>query len=175
MNEITAVRALLSDAFTRVAEQVAAVTDGLSEEDAAWRPDPAANSIAWLLWHLARVQDDHIADLAGEPQVWTSESFDERFGLPFEPGATGYGQNADEVGQVRASAADLAAYHAAVHHATLRYLDSLTLAELERVVDTRWDPPVTAAVRLVSVIDDCVEHVGQAAYLQGMVQRRGGA
>ena len=174
MDEITAVRELLTDAFDRVAERVSALTEGLSEADAAWQPDPGANTIAWLLWHLSRVQDDHVADLAQQPQVWTEQGYHERFGLPFEPGETGYGQEPEQVARVRVAAAELAAYHAAVHEATLRYLDGLTLQELERVVDTRWDPPVTAAVRLVSVVDDCSEHVGQAAYVAGMASRRSG-
>jgi len=170
--ESTAVRALLADAFDRVAQQVATLTDGLSEDAVTWRPDPGSNSIAWLLWHLTRVQDDHISDLAQRPQVWISQGFQERLALPFDAEATGYGQSSEEVAQVRVSAADLAAYHAAVDEETSRYLHGLTLEELDRVVDTRWDPPVTAAVRLVSVVNDCMEHVGQAAYVKGMAQRR---
>lgn len=173
--ESTAVRSLLADAFDRVAQQVDSLTDGLSEDTATWRPDPGSNSIAWLLWHLTRVQDDHIADLAQRPQVWTSQGFQQRLALPFDADATGYGQSSEEVAQVRVPAADLAAYHAAVAQETSRYLDGLTVAELERVVDTRWDPPVTAAVRLVSVVNDCTEHIGQAAYVKGMAERYDGA
>jgi uncharacterized damage-inducible protein DinB len=172
MTEIDAARTILRDAFGRVAEQVVAVTDGLSAQDARWRPDPGANSIAWLIWHLARVQDDHIADLAGTEQQWTGAGWSSRFGLPFDEGATGYGQNSDEVGQVSAEPAELAGYQSAVHTATMSYLDTLTEAELERIVDTRWDPPVTAAARLVSIINDCTEHIGQAAYVKGMLERR---
>lgn len=170
--DIRAARTILRDAFDRVAEQVAAVTDGLTAEDASWRPDPGANSIAWLIWHLSRVQDDHLADLAGTEQLWATGGWYEKFGLPFDQGATGYGQNSDEVGQVTAEPAHLAGYQQAVHTATLAYLDVLTEAELERVVDTRWDPPVTAAARLVSIVNDCTEHAGQAAYVKGMLERR---
>jgi uncharacterized damage-inducible protein DinB len=172
--ESTAVRSLLADAFGRVAQEIASLADGLSDDTVTWRPDAGSNSIAWLLWHLTRVQDDHIADLAQRPQVWTSQGFQERFALPFDADATGYGQSSEEVAQVRVQAADLAAYHAAVDQETSRYLDGLTLEELERVVDTRWDPPVTAAVRLVSVVNDCMEHVGQAAYVKGMAERAHG-
>jgi hypothetical protein len=167
------VRAILSDAFDRVAEQVDAVATDLSVDDAVWRPDPDANSIAWLLWHLTRVQDDHVAGLAGTEQVWTSQGFYDRFGLPFEPTSHGYGHSSEDVAQVRTPPAELAEYHRAVREATGRYLETLTPAELDRVVDTSWDPPVTVAVRLVSVIDDCGEHVGQAAYVKGLAQRRG--
>lgn len=169
---VTALRGVLADAFDRVAERVAGVAADLSIEDAVWRPDPEANSIAWLLWHLTRVQDDHVADLAGTEQVWTSEGFVDRFGLPFPPDAHGYGHTSEDVGQVRVAPAELVEYHRAVRAATDRYLATVTAAELERVVDTSWDPPVTAAVRLVSVIDDCAEHIGQAAYVKGLLERR---
>lgn len=171
--DLSHTKAILADAFGRIAEQVSQVADGLSQQDANWRPDPEANSIAWLLWHLARVQDDHIAGLAGTNQVWTEQGWNKKFALPFDDSAIGYGQSSDEVGQVQSDPRLLADYQAAVHQATLRYLDTLTADELERIVDTSWNPPVTAAVRLVSVVNDCTDHVGQAEYVKGMAQRRG--
>lgn len=171
--DLTNTKAVLADAFDRIAEQVQRVTDGLSQQDAAWRPDPEANSIAWLLWHLARVQDDHLAGLAGTEQVWTEQGWNKKFGLPFDDAAIGYGQSSEEVGKVQSEPRLLAEYQAAVHQATGRYLDTLTAPELDRIVDTSWNPPVTAAVRLVSVINDCTDHVGQAEYVKGMAQRRG--
>lgn len=170
---LTTLRAMLSDAFDRTAERVEAIAADLSVEDATWRPDPDANSIAWLLWHMTRVQDDHVAHLAGREQVWTSQGYAERFALPFPPEAHGYGHSSEEVSQVRTPPAELAEYHRAVRAATERYLEVLTPEELARVVDTAWDPPVTAAVRLVSVVDECAAHVGQAAYLKGLLERRG--
>lgn len=172
MTDIDAAREILRDCFARIAEQVQAVAKDLTADDATWRPDPDANTIAWLLWHLSRVQDDHLADLAGTEQVWISDGWAERFGLPFEVEAHGYGQSSDKVGKVRTPPADLAEYHVAVHRATEAYLDGLTGEEITRVVDTRWDPPVTASARLVSVINDCTDHIGQAEYIKGMASRR---
>lgn len=172
MTDIDAAREILRDSFARIADQVQSVATGLTEDDATWRPDPDANSIAWLLWHLSRVQDDHVADLAGTEQIWTIDGWAERFGLPFDVAAHGYGQGSDEVAQVRSPPADLAEYHAAVHRATGTYLDGLTGKELSRIVDTRWDPPVTVSARLVSVINDCTDHIGQAEYIKGMADRR---
>jgi hypothetical protein len=169
------VHGLLVDSFERVSSLVETLAHGLTPELATWRADAEANSIAWLLWHLTRVQDDHVADLAGEDQVWPR--WRDRFALPFGPWATGYGQSADEVGQVRASGELLAGYHAEVHSLTLRYLNRTASgggeAELARVVDDSWDPPVTAAVRLVSVIGDTLQHLGQAAYVKGLATRAG--
>ena len=161
---------ILFDAFGRVRELVTDLTDDLTEEIATYRPDPGANSVAWLIWHLSRIQDDHVADLAQVEQAWAE--WRERFGLPFGKWATGYGQGPDEVAAVRVSGDLLADYSRAVHELTLRYLESITAEELDRIVDTRWDPPVTAAVRLVSVIGDTMQHLGQAAYVRGLAQRR---
>jgi Protein of unknown function (DUF664) len=164
---------ILIDAFGRVRELVTDLTDGLSDDVATYRPDPGANSIAWLIWHLTRGQDHQVADLAQVEQVWPR--WRERFGLPFDKWATGYGQGPKDVAAVRVSGDLLGEYHRDVHELTLRYLDGLTAQELDRIVDTRWDPPVTAAVRLVSVIGDTMQHLGQAAYVRGLARRRDSA
>src|SRR3954452_8187706 len=151
---------LLIDAFERVLQTATGAVDGLTDEQLATRPAHDANSIAWLVWHLARVQDDHVADVAGTEQVWTAQDFVSRFDLPFDTSATGYGMNSEEVGHVRASAELLAEYAQAVHDATVAYVATLTPEDLDRVVDTRWAPPVTLGVRLVSVVSDDLQHAG---------------
>ncbi|HEY5017194.1 MAG TPA: DUF664 domain-containing protein [Streptosporangiaceae bacterium] len=161
---------LLADAFGRVRYEVHQCVDGLAPDQLALRPDGAANSIAWLVWHLTRIQDDHIADVAGTEQVWMADGWAERFDLPFLPSATGYGHGSGEVAAVQVKSAELlTGYHDAVYQRTLRYLPGLTDQDLDRVVDTSWDPPVTLGVRLVSVISDDLQHVGQAAYLRGLI------
>jgi len=165
--------ALLTDAFERIAQEARRVLRGAGPELLAFRPDPEANSAAWLVWHLVRVQDDHVADVAGTRQRWTAGGWAERFALPLDPSDTGYGHTADQVAAVRVDAELLRGYLDDVHAATLAYLSSVTEDELDRVVDTRWDPPVTLAVRLVSVIGDDLQHVGQAAYVRGLAERAG--
>src|SRR5690242_6100676 len=128
---------LLKDAFTRVVESAERVVDGLTDDQLASRPAPDANTIAWLVWHLARVQDDHVADVAGTEQVWTAQGYADRFGLPFDKAATGYGQTSAEVAQVRVSGDLLASYARAVHEQTLAFLESLADADLDRIVDER--------------------------------------
>ena len=165
---------LLTDALSRVTEAVPQVVEGLSEDDLAWRPDPDANSIAWLVWHLARVQDDHVADVAGLEQVWTAQDWHGRFGLPFGPEVTGYGQSSEDVARVSGLTAEqLTGYLDAVHEQTVSYVATLTADDLSRVVDERWDPPVTLGVRLVSVVNDDQQHVGQAAFVRGLLEDTG--
>ncbi|MEV6554363.1 DUF664 domain-containing protein [Nocardia sp. NPDC051756] len=164
---------LLIDAFGRVQENVHGAVAGLTRDELAVQLDPGANSIAWLIWHLTRVQDDHLADVADTEQVWTAAGWAERFGLPFDDTATGYGDNPDEVAQLGAVSADLLlGYYDAVHEQTIKYVSGLTDADLPRVVDTRWDPPVALAVRLISVVDDDIQHSGQAAFIRGVLLRR---
>ncbi len=171
---MTTTAELLVDGFDRVHETVHAVVKGLTLEALTFRPEAESNSIGWLVWHLTRVQDDHVSEVAGAEQRWTAESWSARFALPFDQLETGYGQDAGEVGAVRVDAERLLGYHDAVHSATVEYVRGLQDADLDRVVDTRWDPHVTLGVRLVSVIADDLEHAGQAAYVRGLYERRVG-
>ena len=159
---------VLLDAFGRVREIVDVTLDGLDDETLVRRPAGNGNSIAWLIWHLSRVEDTQVASAAGLPQVWTSQGFAGRFGLPLPEHDTGYGHSSDNVDAVRAPAKLLADYYAAVHRQTVEVLSSLGDDDLDRVVDIRWDPPVTFGVRLVSTVADCLQHVGQAAYAKGL-------
>jgi uncharacterized damage-inducible protein DinB len=162
---------VLTDAFDRIREEVHNAVDNLTKDELAFRLDGEANSIAWLVWHLTRVQDDHVAAVAGSEQLWHAEWFD-RFGLPLERDDHGYGHRPEQVALVRGDAATLLGYYDAVAAVTLDYLAGLSDDDLDRVVDRGWDPPVTLGVRLVSVINDDVAHAGQAAFVRGVLGRR---
>lgn len=163
---------LLLDAFERVRQGVHDAVADLSLEQLHRRLDADANPVGWLVWHLTRVQDDHVAEVAGLKQVWTSQGFDAKFDTPFPAEAVGYGQSSHEVGKLTVPSTDLLlAYHDAVHELTAGYLGGLSEADFDRVVDRRWDPPVTLGVRLVSVVNDTLQHVGQAAYVRGILLR----
>jgi hypothetical protein len=160
---------LLADAFGRINEEVHNTVDDLKGDDLTYRIDES-NSIAWLIWHLTRVQDDHLAGVIDQPQLWTEDSWMHRFDLDLPEGSIGYGHSDEEVGKVVVTdPALLTGYHDAVHEATLRQLKEWKAGDLDKIVDKRWDPPVTLAVRLVSVLSDCLQHVGQAAYLKGLL------
>jgi Protein of unknown function (DUF664) len=163
---------ILVDAFGRVRQIVHNVVRGLTPAQLSRRVDGEANSIAWLVWHLTRIQDDHVADAANAEQVWTSDRWADRFALPFDVSATGYGHSSDDVAAVRVESGGLlAAYHDAVYERTLRFVTALSDGDLDRIIDESWDPPVSLGVRLVSVISDDLQHAGQAAFVRGMVER----
>jgi uncharacterized damage-inducible protein DinB len=162
---------ILIEGYSRIQEEVHAAVDGLGPDLLNARPSDDANSISWLLWHLTRVQDDHVADAFDLDQVWLAQDWEKRFGLGLPRHDTGYGHDPAKVAKVRVDSADLlTGYYDAVHEQTLGALRSLTAGDLERIVDENWDPPVTLAVRLVSVLSDDLQHVGQAAYLRGLLQ-----
>ncbi|SEC43525.1 Protein of unknown function [Amycolatopsis tolypomycina] len=164
---------LLVDGFGRVQGTVHAAVEGLTAKQLGTRPDGEANSIAWLVWHLARVQDDHVADVAGTEQVWTGQDWLSRFGLPFPAGDTGYGHRPADVEAVRVDEPDLlTGYYDAVHEQTVRYVTGLDGPALDRIVDEAWDPPVSLGVRLISVLDDDIQHAGQAMYVRGLLERQ---
>lgn len=163
---------ILIESITRVKETSARAVTGLTADQLEARVDPEANTVAWLLWHIGRVQDAQVAAAAGSEQLWTSAGWMSRFGLPFAAQETGYAHSVAEVGQVAGVSADLLAeYVAAVCDHTIEYLHTLTDVDLDRIVDTRWNPPVTLAARLVSVVSDDLQHAGQAAIIRGVIER----
>jgi Protein of unknown function (DUF664) len=163
---------LLLELYGRIPPLAAAAVDGLSEEELCAAPDPGANPIGWLVWHLARVQDHHVAELLGTEQIWVGGDWARRCGLEPDPSNTGYGHSPEEVRAVRPeSPGVLVDYLGAVQVRTTEMLQGLVSEDLDRVVDRRWDPPVTVGVRLVSIADDCLQHAGQAAYVRGLIER----
>ena len=161
---------LLLDGFGRVRSAVHRAVADLDAEHLTFRPHPDANSIAWLVWHLTRIQDDHVAGVAGVEQVWTARGWADRFALALPRTDTGYGHRTEDVAALKVASPDvLVGYHDATCQQTERFLSDLTEGDLDRIVDESWDPPVSLGVRLVSVIADDLQHVGQAAYVRGLL------
>lgn len=161
---------VLVELFGRIDGHVAGVLGGLSVDDLTWAPPGDANPIGWLIWHIARVIDHQVSDVAGVDQVWVGGDWAAGFGLEPDPGNSGYGHTASDVAAVRPrDIGILGAYYARVSEATRGLLATLDATDLDRIVDERWDPPVTLGVRLVSVADDAIQHAGQAAYVKGML------
>jgi hypothetical protein len=163
---------LLLELYGRIPPLAAAAVEGLDEDQLCRVPEPGANPIGWLVWHLARVQDHHVSELLGTEQVWVSGDWARRCGLEPEPSNTGYGHSAEEVAAVRPDGPEvLLGYLDEVQGRTTAMLQGVVPDDLDRVVDQRWDPPVTLGVRRVSIADDCLQHVGQAAYVRGLNDR----
>lgn len=165
--------AVLLDGYERVRGTVHDVLHRISAADLTARLDEETNSIAWLVWHLTRVQDDHVADAAEQEQVWLAQGWAERFDLPLPAADTGFGHGPDDVAAVSVDSPQLLrGYHDAVHDQTAEFVRGLDASALDRVIDEAWDPPVTLGVRLVSVLGDDLQHVGQAEFVRGVLRRR---
>ncbi len=165
-------RALLTDAFHRLPPLVRHHAEGADDHLLHTRLDADANPLAWLLWHTIRIQDAQVAELASREQVWTVEGWFERFDLALEPEDHGYGHRREEVERVHVEdPALLVGYQDAVMAMIDGYLSEVDDDELARVVDDGYDPPVTAGVRLVSILGDAFQHLGQAGYLRGLLER----
>jgi len=162
---------LLVDAFGRIRQLVQQSVTGADSEGLSYRPEPGANSIAWLAWHLTRTQDDHVSEIAGIDQAWIAEGWHDRFEMEADPDNTGYGHGPDDVAAILADPDVLLAYHEVVADRSLVHLATLDDAGLDRIIDRSYDPPVTVGVRLVSVVSDNLQHAGQARYLRGIIDR----
>ncbi|MEV8508255.1 DUF664 domain-containing protein [Actinoplanes sp. NPDC051475] len=161
---------LLTEAYGRLPDLVRTAVHGLTAEQLRTAPAGHGNTVGWLVWHLTRVQDSHIAELLGEEQIYLAGDRASRFGRKPDPDDTGYGHSPEDVAAVRPESAEaLTDYYRAVHDRTVAYVSGLTAEALDRVVDEAWDPPVTLGVRLVSILDDDVQHAGQAAYVRGLL------
>ena len=163
---------LLVDAYSHIRRIVHQAADGLSKAQLVYRPEEGSNSIAWLVWHLTRVEDSHLAPVTQLDEAWLTEDWSERFGLS---GSTsiGYGDGPEQVAAIQPDTELLLGYHDRVNGRVLEYLPGVDANELDRIVDTSYDPHVTAGVRLVSVISDNLQHAGQARYLRGIIERLG--
>lgn len=163
------VAGLLVELYGRIPPLARAAVRGLDQAQLTRAPEPGCNSIGWLIWHLTRVQDHHLGEVLDTPQLWTEGDWPERFAQDGHSQNIGYGHTAEQAASVRPESADaLVAYLDAVQRRTVAFLETLQPADLDRIVDRRWDPPVTLGVRLVSVADDSLQHAGQAAYLRGL-------
>jgi hypothetical protein len=155
--------------YGRIAPLAERAVEGLTPDQLHHAPEPGANPIGWLIWHLARVQDHHIAEILDTSQVWADDDRARCFGLEPDPTNIGYGHRPEDVAAVRPEGPDvLLDYLSAVEARTRPLLHGLSAEDLDRIVDRRWDPPVTLGVRLVSIADDSFQHVGQANYLRGL-------
>lgn len=164
---------VLVDLYGRVPELVSSAVDGLSPDDLTWSPAPGANTIGWLVWHLTRIQDAQVADVAGADQLWVADRWAGKFDRPADPSDHGYGHTPEQVASLRPPSAQLLVeHHEAVHERTMSYIWLLGSEDLERIVDESWDPAVTLGVRLASIVDDCLQHAGQANYVRGLLDRR---
>jgi len=164
---------LLHNAAARPAEAAERLRASLSPRVLNEHVGGHDNSAAWLLWHTGRELDVQTADLAGTAEVWSADGYAERTGIGAAGDGIGLGHSPEEARAIRSDHGEaLVDYIADATEALLEYISGLSEADLDQIIDESWDPPVTRGVRLVSMIDDAAQHVGQAAYVVGALAER---
>ncbi|PID53987.1 MAG: aspartate/tyrosine/aromatic aminotransferase [Micrococcales bacterium] len=160
---------ILVDAAGRQIDIAARVLDGIDQQTLHHMPAGKHNSIAWLVWHSARQQDLQLSMLTGLEQLWSAGDWGPRMGIDRPATEIGFGDGVEDVARLQvADVAALSEYLAETVRALQEYVRSLSTADLDYVINASWDPPVTRGIRLVSMIDDAVQHLGQAAYVRGL-------
>ncbi len=163
---------LIADLFDGLLRNLHAALDGVTPEQLTYRPAEHCNTLAWLVWHLTRVQDKRIGDLSGEAQVWVSQGWHARFGRKADPQDVGIGFKPEDVAGIRPESGQLLFdYYDAVRARSRAYLATLSPEDLDRQLDPN-DPQITAGFRLRQCLLDNVAHAGQAAYLRGLIEGR---
>ncbi len=168
-------KVLLTDGYERILGVLERALKGLTQDDLKWQPSTDANSIGWLIWHLTRVQDDHIASLMGEEQLWTKDGWHAKFNHPADLKDIGFGHTPEQVATFKSPDVDtLLSYNRAVVERSKRYFLTLSDSDLDRELDEPQHQPLpTVGVRLISVLADNLQHAGQAAYVRGLRQGKG--
>jgi len=166
---------LLSDGYGHALETVEVVIKGLSLEDLNWQPRPDSNSIGWLVWHMAREQDASISLLMRQEQLWIRDVRHKEFGRPADPKDYGTGQTPEQLASFRSPDGEtILKYYRAVIELSQKYILSLTAADLDQVTKFKWmQPPPTVGSWLMKIMDDCIQHAGQAGYVRGLRQGMG--
>ena len=163
---------LIIDIYVRISQVLERALEGLTQDDLNQQPNPGSNSMGWLAWHLTRVQDRAIADLAGEEQLWIKNEWHSRFIRPADPQDVGVGHSSEDLAAFRSpDAQTLLAYHHAVLERSKHYINNLSQTDLDREIDHPKYPRV--GLRLQSIISDNLQHAGQVAYVRGLLKGKG--
>jgi hypothetical protein len=166
---------LIVDGYDRLPDLMKEALSGLSIADLDWQPHRDGNSLGWTAWHLTRVQDSQIAELAGQAQLWLGDGWHKRFRRGADAEDTGYGHSVEQVRAFGSPSAKVQLdYLRRVVDRTKQYLVSLAPADLDRELNEPWQQPLpTVGVRIVSILADCHQHAGEASYIRGLVKGRG--
>ena len=166
---------MVIDGYERIPGILDRALKDLTEKDLNWKPSSDTNSIGWLVWHLTRQQDAQMSDLMGEEQLWTKDEWYSKFGRQGEPEDVGFGHTPEQVAAFKSpDARTLLDYNREVVQRSKNYINGLSEDELGRELnEPRFQPLPTVGVRIISILNDSIQHAGQAAYVRGLLQGRG--
>ncbi len=164
---LVAIDSGLNEAFDKLKRAL----DGLSEDELHWRPALESNTIDWMVWHMARVEDNWVnVRLRESESIWDRDGWAERCGV--EVPDNGYGQSAEEIRAIPPFNVPLVMdYYAAVRQGTTDYFENEMQEEdlNKEVPHARYDP-INYAWVLGHLLCEEAEHLGQIEYLRGMMR-----
>ena len=143
--------------------------EGLTPAEVRWQPTLHTNHIAWLVWHMARMEDRWVSRVRQHPEVWTADGWAERFRM--DSASNGVGQTMEEVRAMpEIPLTDLLAYFDAVRAVTRPYLAQATDTDLSREYPLPRGGTVTGSWVLGHILVEESQHLGQVALLRGMMR-----
>ena len=166
---------IVLDALDRIRSILHRTLTGLTLDEMHRQPSHDTNSIAWLTWHLTRVQDNGISGLFDQEQAWISQGWHAKFGMEPDPDNEGQGHTPAQVAAFRAASVQLLLdYHDSVSARSKAFIGGLAPADFDRQLnEPQYQPVPTVGVRVVSILSDNLQHAGQTAYLRGLWQGLG--
>ena len=163
---------LLVMIFERVPQVLEKALDGLTQDDLDYLPKTDCNSIGWLTWHLIRVQDTAISRLMEKEQLWIADKWYSKFNRSADSTDRGVGHRSEEVSSFQSPDTNtFLNYYQAILKRTNEYISNLSTTELERETDIPRFP--TVGIYLASLTSEILQHLGQIAYLRGMLKGKG--
>ena len=132
---------------------------------------PQSNPIGWLVWHLTRTRDSIVANFSGTKTLWETE-WAAKLGMDANPPQ----YKPEDVHTFDPKSVDLLmGFFGAVEKHTADIVGKLNDADLERMVQpmVQGRPPASVAARLGVILNDNIQHIGQVAYLRGMLREQG--
>lgn len=158
------------ETLDRALERFLETLDQVTIEEANVMPAPLIKSITWLVWHTGRMIDLQISDLKGEPSLWISNGWTEKFNLPLPDDTPDFKHSSEEAEQVKVKDKSLLVEYLDESIKLAKdYLTNLDTSTLDDIIYESYTPHVTRQARIVSIIDDAVMHSGQAIYTRRMV------
>jgi len=166
---------ILINSYEDIHGEMKRVFKGLTKDDLGWQPKPDCNSIGWLAWHLLRVEDNQVAYLFDEEQLWIKDGWHSKFDRPADAKDVGFGNTPKQVAEFKSPDIQLFLdYSEAIFKRIKNHFLSMSAADLDQPLNQYWGKtPVKLGWRLISVLEDCFQHIGQIAYVRGLLHGKG--
>ncbi len=146
---------------------LAKALDDLTQEEASWRPTSECNSIAFILWHLARVEDYFMSRvIQRQTETYEAEGWQQKLGTA--PRDMGFGYTVEKLQAWPVPKLEIIrGYHEAVRLKTLAFLESATPEKLAEVPRPDRSPD-SIGISLGHMATELALHISQIAYLRGV-------